>query len=80
MAQERRRPMEKDRNRVMSDLDQYVNEFLTPDDVRSNPERARVVIEMQADRIMILKAENVMLKEQLSMIEIAVKEWKEKNV
>lgn len=42
--------------KVLDNSYQYANEFLTPDDVRRNPERARLAIEMQADRIMMLKS------------------------
>jgi len=34
----------------------YAQHFLIPDDVRRNPEHARIAIEMQEDYIMILKS------------------------
>lgn len=42
--------------KVLNNSHQYANEFLTPDDVRHKPERARLAIEMQADRIMMLQS------------------------
>lgn len=53
----------------MIDPDQYVNVFLTPDDVRKNPDRARVAIEMQADRIMMLQS---YLRDAIEALEEAV--------